>query len=161
MEENARGIPKAPFIEKVEDFVAPGEVEATLRKFQEMIAKYKTMEAHLTQRKGGLETKLPELKKARDAVNFLIKRKESEEPLSSDFEVNETLWLRAHVPPTDTVFIWLGANVMLEYTTDEAKKLLTEKIATASSSIRKMDEDLEYLREQITTMEVYRTVETL
>ena len=41
---NQRGIPMAPFVEKVETFVQPGESEATLSKFQEMVSKYKFME---------------------------------------------------------------------------------------------------------------------
>jgi len=38
-ETNPRGIPKAPFVDKVEDYVSSrAEVEATLRSFQEMIS---------------------------------------------------------------------------------------------------------------------------
>lgn len=36
---NPRGIPKAPFVDKVEDYVSSRqEVESTLRSFQEMIS---------------------------------------------------------------------------------------------------------------------------
>ena len=36
---NPRGIPKAPFVDKVEDYVSSrAEVEPTLRNFQEMIS---------------------------------------------------------------------------------------------------------------------------
>jgi len=36
---NPRGIPKAPFVDKVEDYVTGrAEVEQTLRSFQEMIS---------------------------------------------------------------------------------------------------------------------------
>ena len=45
-------------------------------------------------------------------------------------------------------------NVMLEYTTEEAKTLLEEKISTAEKSLNNIKEDLEFLRNQITTMEV-------
>jgi len=43
---------------------------------------------------------------------------------------------------------------MLEYTTEEAKTLLEEKISTAEKSLNNIKEDLEFLRNQITTMEV-------
>lgn len=43
---------------------------------------------------------------------------------------------------------------MLQYTTAEAKDLLTSKLAAAKVSLSQVDEDLEFLREQITTMEV-------
>ncbi|CAI7664578.1 unnamed protein product [Penicillium crustosum] len=43
---NPRGIPVAPFIDNVSDYVSSREeVEPTLRSFQEMISKYQFMEA--------------------------------------------------------------------------------------------------------------------
>lgn len=46
------------------------------------------------------------------------------------------------------------ANVMLEYPVQEALDLLDSKLKSASTSLVQVDEDLEYLKEQITTMEV-------
>jgi hypothetical protein len=43
---------------------------------------------------------------------------------------------------------------MLEYTCEEAKDLLTTKLDTAKNSLKNTLEDLEFLRDQITTMEV-------
>lgn len=43
---------------------------------------------------------------------------------------------------------------MLEYTCEEAKDLLTSKLDTAKNSLKNTLEDLEFLRSQITTMEV-------
>ena len=43
---------------------------------------------------------------------------------------------------------------MLEYTFEEAKDLLSSKCETAKTSLRNTLEDLEFLRDQITTMEV-------
>jgi hypothetical protein len=43
---------------------------------------------------------------------------------------------------------------MLEYPLDEARDLLTEKLAKAKQTLKEVDEDLQFLREQITTMEV-------
>ena len=45
--------------------------EQTLMKFQEMIQKYRYMETHLLQRRGGLESKIPEIKKSFDLVKLL------------------------------------------------------------------------------------------
>ncbi|KAJ3312486.1 hypothetical protein HDV04_003086 [Boothiomyces sp. JEL0838] len=46
------------------------------------------------------------------------------------------------------------ANVMLEYPIEEAKQLLESKLGSARISLAQVEEDLEYLKEQITTMEV-------
>jgi len=43
---------------------------------------------------------------------------------------------------------------MLEYDIEEAQSLLKEKLALAESNLSTLSEDLEFLRLQITTMEV-------
>ncbi|KAJ3292265.1 hypothetical protein HK104_005425 [Borealophlyctis nickersoniae] len=154
VETNPRGIPKAPFVAKVEEYMGAGETEATLRKFQEMIAKYKYMENHTLQRKRGLESKIPEIKKSLDMVKFLISKQDTDEPLEVQYELSETLWANAKIKPQQTVNLWLGANVMLEYSYEEARDLLASKLGSANKSLEQVDEDLEFLREQITTMEV-------
>lgn len=44
------------------------------------------------------------------------------------------------------VCLWLGANVMLEYSLDEAEELLRGNQSTAQSTLKKVDEDLDFLR---------------
>ncbi|KAI8591635.1 Prefoldin subunit-domain-containing protein [Geranomyces variabilis] len=155
IEANPRGIPMAPFVGKVEEFTPESELESTLKKFQEMIAKYKYMEGHLLQRKKSLESKIPDIKKTLDMVQFLISQEDSTDPIITQYELNDTLYARAEIKSGNkTVYLWLGANVMLEYSTPEASDLLTQKLASARTSLEQVDEDLEFLRDQITTMEV-------
>ncbi|KAH6686831.1 prefoldin subunit 3 [Plectosphaerella plurivora] len=152
---NPRGIPYAPFVDKVEDYVATrADVEPTLRNFQEMISKYQFMELNLQKRMTGLKEKIPDIQKTVDTVRFLKVKKDDPEPVETTFELNDTLYAKANIPPTEEVYIWLGANVMLSYEIDEAETLLEGKLATAKLSLSNCEEDLEFLREQITTMEV-------
>ncbi|KAK3385008.1 Prefoldin subunit-domain-containing protein [Podospora didyma] len=152
---NPRGIPYAPFVDKVEDYVAShADVEPTLRSFQEMIAKYQFMEQNLQRRVGGLKDKLPDIQKTLDTVRFLKLRKDEHEPIETTFELNETLYAKAEIPPTDEIYLWLGANVMLSYPINEAEELLSSKLQAATTSLSNCEEDLDFLREQITTMEV-------
>ncbi|KAH9228016.1 hypothetical protein K456DRAFT_57748 [Colletotrichum gloeosporioides 23] len=152
---NPRGIPKAPFVDKVEDYVTTREdVEPTLRNFQEMISKYQFMELNLQKRMAGLKDKIPDIQKTLDSVQFLKLRQDEDEPIETTFELNDTLYSKAKIPPTNEVYIWLGANVMLSYPIDEAETLLQSKFSTAKLSLSNCEEDLDFLREQITTMEV-------
>ncbi|CAM1503853.1 Fc.00g014440.m01.CDS01 [Cosmosporella sp. VM-42] len=152
---NPRGIPYAPFVDKVEDYVSTrDDVEPTLRSFQEMISKYQFMEANLQRRMTGLKEKIPDIQKTLDTVRFLKLRKEETDPIETTFELNDTLYAKANIPPTEEVYIWLGANVMLSYPIDEAETLLDSKLSTAQLSLSNCEEDLDFLREQITTMEV-------
>ncbi|KAM3513603.1 hypothetical protein MY11210_002709 [Beauveria gryllotalpidicola] len=152
---NPRGIPTAPFVDKVEDYVSSrDEVEGTLQSFQELISKYQFMEMNLQRRMTGLKDKIPDIQKTLDTVQFMKLRKDESEPIETTFELNDTLYARANIPPTEEVYIWLGANVMLSYPVDEAQTLLESKLKAAKTSLRNCEEDLDFIREQITTMEV-------
>ncbi|KAH6907351.1 prefoldin subunit [Coprinopsis sp. MPI-PUGE-AT-0042] len=172
-EKNPRGIPKAPFIADVEEYIGgeDGDVETTLRTFQDAIAKYRYMDSSLTQRRGSLEEKIPDIKKTLDMVEYLQDRKggkstEDDEddldedeasasaPLRTTFELNDTLYAEAELSDSDEVYLWLGANVMLSYPIPEAIALLQSKLDSASQSLSNTIEDLEFLREQLTIMEV-------
>lgn len=152
---NPRGIPYAPFVDKVEDYVTSRtDVEKTLKKFQEMISKYQFMEQSQQRRAAGIKDKIPDIQKTLDTVKFLKTRKPDSDPIEATFELNETLYAKAEIPPTDEVYLWLGANTMLAYPIDEAEELLSSKLATNKTNLANCEEDLDFLREQITTMEV-------
>ncbi|KAF9508055.1 hypothetical protein BS47DRAFT_1350783 [Hydnum rufescens UP504] len=175
LETNPRGIPRAPFISSVEEHVGGPdvEVESTLKQFQEAIAKYRYMELNLQQRKKGLLEKIPDIQKTLSMVSFLRDRRlgkskaqgdeddddldddeDSQKPLTATFELNDTLYAEAELEDTDVVYLWLGANVMLSYTQNDAIALLSSKLEAAKLSLGNATEDLEFLREQTTVMEV-------
>ncbi|MCJ1421487.1 peptide chain release factor 1 [Xylographa parallela] len=152
---NPRGIPFAPFVDKVEDYVSSrAEVDGTMKSFQEMIAKYQFMEVNTQRRSAGLKDKIPDIQKTLDTVRFLKTREPDADPLEATFELNDTLYAKAHVPYTDEVYLWLGANVMLAYPIPEAEELLEGKLDAAKVTLGNCEEDLDFLREQITTLEV-------
>ncbi|KAJ4344102.1 peptide chain release factor 1 [Ascochyta clinopodiicola] len=154
-ETNPRGIPKAPFVDRVEDYVTDrSEVETTINSFKEMISKYQFMQANTQRRAAGLKDKIPDIQKTLETVRFLQTRGDDAEPIETTFELNDTLFAKAEVPPTDEVYLWLGANVMLAYPIPEAVELLSSKLSTAKASLATCEEDLDFLREQITTLEV-------
>ncbi|KAJ3567260.1 hypothetical protein NP233_g6475 [Leucocoprinus birnbaumii] len=175
-EKNPRGIPKAPFIENIESYLggADAEVEGPLKRFQDALAKYRYMDGTLTQRRSSLEEKIPDIRKTLDMVEFLRDRREgksssedededddldddesgSQKALTTTFELNDTLYAEAELQDSDTVYLWLGANVMLSYKIPAAIALLQSKLTAAETSLTNTIEDLEFLREQITVMEV-------
>ncbi|PVG00094.1 prefoldin subunit [Serendipita vermifera] len=158
IEENPRGIPRAPFVQDVEKHIggSDAEVESSIRQFQEAIAKYKYMETNLGQRRKGLEEKIPDIKKTLAMVELLRQRKGNavDAPLTTTFELNDTLWAEATMDESDEVYLWLGANVMLSYPIDDAAGLLNIKLKSAQENLKAIISDLEFLREQITVMEV-------
>lgn len=173
-EKNPRGIPTASFIGNIEEYIAgpDGTVEGPLKEFQDAIAKYRYMDGSLTQRRKGLEDKIPDIKKTLHMVEFLQTRRDgkqkadgeddlededsedSKKPMTTTFELNDTLYAEAQLEDTDTVYLWLGANVMLSYKIPEAIALLRSKLDAAETSLKAAIEDLEFIREQLTVMEV-------
>ena len=59
---------------------------------------------------------------------------QAEETMETQFLLSEQVYARANVPPTDKVCLWLGANVMLEYTLDDAEVLLKKNCEQVCSS---------------------------
>ncbi|RPB15234.1 Prefoldin alpha-like protein [Morchella conica CCBAS932] len=116
--------------------------------------KYQFMEMNTQRRAAGLRDKIPDIQKTLDTVTFLGSRNDSSKAIDATFELNDTLYAKAKINATDEVYLWLGANVMLSYPVDEAKKLLTGKLMAAKESLGNCEEDLDFLRQQITTLEV-------
>ncbi|MCJ1285035.1 peptide chain release factor 1 [Xylographa opegraphella] len=112
------------------------------------------MEVNTQRRSAGLKDKIPDIQKTLDTVRFLKTREPDADPLEATFELNDTLYAKAHIPYTDEVYLWLGANVMLAYPIPEAEELLQGKLDAAKVTLANCEEDLDFLREQITTLEV-------
>ena len=146
-----------------------------------MVSKYTFMQQNVERRASGLREKLPEMKRTLEVVKFLKKkRKDISEAKHSDpgaddldddldqggkppsdviettFSLQDTLYAKANIRPADVdeVYLWLGANVMVAYPLDEAEDLLQGKLDKAKDSLKAAEEDLEFLRIQITTLEV-------
>ncbi|KAL5525253.1 MFS1_2 [Sanghuangporus sanghuang] len=184
-EKNPRGIPHAPFIADVEAHIGgpDAEVEPVLARFEEALAKYRYMEANLAQRKAAVEAKIPDIRKTLTMVEFLKEQREgkktrpddddddleldeddssssSRKPIRTTFELNDTLYAEAELEDSDTVYLWLGADVMLSYKIPEAIELLQSKLKVAEENLANYTSDLEYLKEQTTIMEVNMALPT-
>lgn len=156
-ETNARGIPKAPFVDDVAEFVSKSGVKESLDKFQEMLQKYKYMEMTTLQRQAGLKEKIPDIQKSLEMVEFLqLKGQSEDDVVTTNYELNDTLYTEAKIQASGlkSVYLWLGANVMLEYDIGEAKQLLSERLDGARLGFATCEEDVLFLRENITTVEV-------
>ncbi|CAD1812255.1 Prefoldin subunit family protein [Candida parapsilosis] len=160
---NPRGIPEAPFIESVDVIIKDpdNEFQPVMSQFQQRLQQYKYMELSKQQQLADVNQKIPDIEKNLEIINYMKTSKattnedESEE-LTFNYELNDTLYNKATVDAKEleSVYLWLGAEVMLEYPLDEAVQLLNERLSKNQEQKRIVEEDLEFLRENITTMEV-------
>ena len=154
---NTKGIPITRFIENEEKFVAESNrsIDDIFKIMNELYRKYKFMEAQLVQQKKSLLQKIPDIKSALQAVRFLIKKRDNNnEESRAQFELSDNIFANAVIIPDDKVSLWLGANVMLEYSYDEALALLSKNVENAQKSLESLSADLSFLKDQITTSEV-------
>ena len=114
------------------------------------------MEANLLRQRQNLKVKLPDIKKTLEMVAMLKSRYDTEEKeLNTNFLLSDNIWAKAKIPNNSgKVGLWLGANVMVEYSYDEALKLLAKNLKNAEAKIKETEDDIDILKDQITTSEV-------
>ena len=79
-------------------------------------------------------------------VLLIKKNNEEKKTIETDFILSHNLYAKAEVPPTDKVCLWLGANVMLEYSNEEAEELLNKNLTQANASLEQTNIDLDFLK---------------
>lgn len=149
-----RGIPRAIFIEDVEAMCQKYTSQVLVTTLRELHTKYTYMQSSMATQKGSLKAKLPDIVSTKEAVTNMMSASADGEETIVTYQLSENIFSRARVPPTDKVSLWLGANVMLEYTLEEAIELLTKNETNATKMLEGLEEDLLFLRDQITTTEV-------
>lgn len=98
--------------------------------------------------------KIPEIEKSLDMVKKL-KAHDDEEPLVARYSLADAVFGKAELDTSiGKVNLWLGANVMLEYTYDEAIDLLESKLKLVKKDLKEATADLSFTRNQIITAEV-------
>ncbi|XP_042516914.1 probable prefoldin subunit 3 [Macadamia integrifolia] len=151
-----RGIPGASFVEDVQTYLTQLglDVNSTLAFLQERLQQYKLVEMKLLAQKRDLQAKIPDIEKCLDIVVALQAKEGTGEALITDFEVSEGIYSRARIEDSGSICLWLGANVMLEYSCEEAVSLLQKNLENARASLEVLVGDLQFLRDQVTVAQV-------
>ncbi|GBG60700.1 hypothetical protein CBR_g12436 [Chara braunii] len=71
-----------------------------------------------------------------------------------DFELADGIFTQATIRNAKSVCLWLGANVMMEYSFEEAISLLESNLENATTSLENITNDLQFLRDQVTITQV-------
>ncbi|EGR27501.1 von hippel-lindau binding protein 1, putative [Ichthyophthirius multifiliis] len=150
--QNPRKIPQAIFLENIDQICVKYQVEKVMQSLQEVYNKYKMMEMQILKQKESMQSKIPEIEEAIEIVNFLQQR---DSDMHVDFLLTDTIWTKAQIKKdVQREALWLGANVMVEFSYDEATQLLKKNLENATGNFNTFEEDLNFLKDQITTCEV-------
>lgn len=160
-ESNPRGIPKAKFLENIDEYLnkttaTEADVNNFLTELQIRLDQYKYMQESKASSLSSLNQKIPDIENTLETCKFLKSKSESdpEDTIDVDYQLNDTIYASASINPITTVSLWLGAGVMLEYPLDEAIDMLNVRLEKTLNNKQITIEDLDYLRGNITTMEV-------
>ena len=148
------GIPEAHFIDDVDSHMKGEEsAEAKIKELDEVHQKYKFMENSLSSRRKRLKGQVPDIKSSLAMVKKLREKKSADEKMETQFLLSDQVrvvmvmmmmitnllncqvYADAVIPPTDKVCLWLGANVMLEYTLDGESPLSLPPSSLLSDNI--------------------------
>ena len=129
--------------------------DLVMRELQEKFQTFKLLESRLLQSRARMMGKVPHIEKAIEMVALLLEKETSAEQITVDFELSDQVYTKATINKgTQTVYLWLGANVMVEYSLTEAKGLLEQNRINANANIANHEKDLNFVRDSITTLEV-------
>lgn len=144
------------FIEDVEAYVAGREVDDALGELQKRYSTYKRLEAELQQARIRLSQQLPDVRRSLEAVEVLCEKRDrgDEEPTTVKYQLTEATFADAEVETPESVYLWLGANVMLEYPLDEARELLEANVKACESGLEANSRDLAVIKDNVTITEV-------
>lgn len=91
-------------------------------------------------------------------IRNLKKKKDEEETVLTRYSLADDVYGKAELNlKQGSVNLWLGANVMLEYTFDEAIEFLSKNEEMARTEYKEVQNDLAIVRDQIVTSEVSMT----
>ncbi len=118
---------------------------------KELLSKYSFMFDSLTVQKRSILRKIPDIQQSLETVIMLKTKREEGAKYTARFALTDNCHATAELDASDKVCLWLGANVMLEYSLDEADDLLKSSQTSATQCLQSLDKSLNFLRDQITT----------
>ena len=140
---NERGIPATKFLDDIDlfanSFTPPASSELLIGAYSDLYSKFKAYEQQLDQKKATYQEKLPEIEKSITLVKHLKAKKEANDTVITRYNLADTIYSKAEVDCSQGIVnLWLGANVMLEYTYEEALELLTSKETVAKKEFKEV-----------------------
>mmetsp|Transcript_7840 Transcript_7840/g.12857 ORF Transcript_7840/g.12857 Transcript_7840/m.12857 type:complete len:247 (+) Transcript_7840:74-814(+) len=155
---NTRGIPRAVYLENPYDIIYKNQQERYMKEVEDVLGKYRLMENQLVKQKVGKIGQQEEMKKNIQVCQHLKEKQESgASEIRTQFEVADQLYSEGTIKEFETVAIWLGADVMMEFPVDEAIAFLEKRVEVSTQKIQTLQRDLDFTRTQINIVEVNRS----
>eukprot|EP01025_Chloroclados_australasicus_P013728 TRINITY_DN16437_c0_g2_i1.p1 TRINITY_DN16437_c0_g2~~TRINITY_DN16437_c0_g2_i1.p1 ORF type:complete len:176 (-),score=22.92 TRINITY_DN16437_c0_g2_i1:167-694(-) len=144
------------YIVDVAEYLAShsNEVEKAIGALNQRRQMLKFTENDVLQKRQRLQQREMELRRTLNCLKMLTKKAEAEDDALVDFCIADNMFAKAKVPPAQTVNLWLGADIMLEYTLADALELITSNLDKAQTSLAANKEEWNKVKDCVTTTEV-------
>ncbi|EGG15267.1 prefoldin alpha-like domain containing protein [Cavenderia fasciculata] len=149
---SASNIPTVSFIENVDEYLKDKELETVFKQLQEGYNKYKYFESKLTNNVSILTNRSKQLQETIKIIDTMETKQE--DTFTMNYELSEGVFSSAEISKPKSVYLWLGANIMLEYSFDEAKQVLAKNLSSVEKQLSDTIQDLGFVKDQITTTDV-------
>ncbi|KRZ09154.1 Prefoldin subunit 3 [Trichinella zimbabwensis] len=149
-------IPVAEFIGDVEQFSIKSGLshQEIIQQATLTLHRYKMIDRHVRQSVERLAEKIVDIKKSLQCCLLLEKKLATSESLVTHVTLADNLFSKVLIPPSNRVCIWLGADVMVEFTVEEGIAFLKGELEIAEPRKDSLLQKLDFIREQMTTVEV-------
>ncbi|XP_049848416.1 uncharacterized protein LOC126315221 [Schistocerca gregaria] len=150
-----QGIQKAEFIENVDEYIKSQDeaYEIIFNRLHQKFTSYKSLELRYTSQHNALQAKIPGIEKALEVLLYM-KSNPAKKDIECDFELITGTYTTVSLNNTGTIFLWIGANLMVEYPINEALELLNSNKDNAEKAINSLKAGLKFLQEQIVIVQV-------
>ena len=130
-----------------------------MKKYDDMSKRYTVYERNMLENKKTLLEKETETEEAIAAIEQLQGRAATATETDGDgvetmYEIANNVYGHASIELNGKVCLWLGADVMVEYTYDEALTILKETMTTIEENKGQLEEALAFVKKQLTVCEV-------
>uniref|UniRef100_A0A7E4UWV9 Prefoldin subunit 3 n=1 Tax=Panagrellus redivivus TaxID=6233 RepID=A0A7E4UWV9_PANRE len=154
-----KGVPTAEVITDVESWLKENKVEVdeAHRRVQENFRKYKLVESSLQSQREKVGENEPEFEQGRALLDKLVeavKNPDTEWPLTIQYPIADQVYAHATIDKTETLFVLLGCNTMVELTIDETEKMFEKNLTGIQTLTTQLSEEIDFIKDQITTSEV-------
>ncbi|KII62174.1 Prefoldin subunit 3 [Thelohanellus kitauei] len=144
----------AEFVENESEFIAKegqGDSKIVLLKLQKLLQYYVKRESALTERMSKFFSKISNNQESLCVVDGL----ENDSATETYFTLADQVFSIGTMDRTNkTVYLWLGANVMVEFSYEEARNILNENINDAKKLVEGIQTEMDLIKSKITTLEV-------
>ncbi|KAK0425138.1 hypothetical protein QR680_009054 [Steinernema hermaphroditum] len=148
-------VPQITPLENVDEYVKEFEnYSKASAKIENDYRTIKMVQSNLMTVRERIVESLPDLQNNLKMLEVLKDRQDNDKSFSTSFLLSDQVYTDARVKKVQGVYLWLGAGIMAEFPIVKATEFIKEKIAELTTKASDLGEELDIIKQRLTTCEV-------